>query len=415
MFFGSLLVLIATDLMWEWLLMARKKMLGAEYLVCLGTFLAIHATGIEVGMVVGVLLAMVCFVVAYAQATSQTATSGGGGGGLSLVPKSSTVVRSYEERSLLIAKANRGRMVTIQLKGYIFFGSAVKILEEVKRHLNLNTDINMVDDGGHKAPSSSSPSSSFSMDQAGYTATRKEEEEAWRGRGSGSSPQYMHEASLPQQHMFCMTMAGTGTGAGINVRSVGSNNNNNSSNKSSPVAYRNGGGGSTDARGYVPLSMQGDDHDFTNHNHRSNHRNSNNHIDKALQTFLSPNKLTSSAAALASSSSSTAPIPIQTTVAAGAAGGGAHLPSVYSMSGEEVSSERKSTTLALLHEATNDMPYLTFFHHCFLLLQYLLTTMLGGQLFEALVCPEGPLPTPLFHWGWRSSVLCRSTREFFRR
>ena len=47
--------------------MARKKMLGAEYLVCLGTFLAIHATGIEVGMVVGVLLAMVCFVVAYAQ------------------------------------------------------------------------------------------------------------------------------------------------------------------------------------------------------------------------------------------------------------------------------------------------------------------------------------------------------------
>ena len=42
-------------------------MLGAEYLVCLGTFLAIHATGIEVGMVVGVLLAMVCFVVAYAQ------------------------------------------------------------------------------------------------------------------------------------------------------------------------------------------------------------------------------------------------------------------------------------------------------------------------------------------------------------
>lgn len=42
-------------------------MLGAEYLVCLGTFLAIHATGIEVGMVVGVLLAMVCFVVNYAQ------------------------------------------------------------------------------------------------------------------------------------------------------------------------------------------------------------------------------------------------------------------------------------------------------------------------------------------------------------
>ena len=40
---------------------------------------------------------------------------------VSLTPLS-TYVRSYEERSLLIAKANRGRMVTIQLKGYIFFG-----------------------------------------------------------------------------------------------------------------------------------------------------------------------------------------------------------------------------------------------------------------------------------------------------
>ena len=48
-FFGSLLVLIATDLMVEWLWLARVKMSYVEYGVCLLTFVAVQATGIEVG------------------------------------------------------------------------------------------------------------------------------------------------------------------------------------------------------------------------------------------------------------------------------------------------------------------------------------------------------------------------------
>ena len=144
-------------------------------------------------MVAGVLLAMVGFVVTYATVASAAdrctpwcrsspcphvpsfvsllslsvlfvvvrRSGGRGGGGLALVIKSSTVVRSYEERAVLIARvkhyaprpfthpfnrllvaslslplpyrlisapplrrlqANRGRMVTISLHGYIFFG-----------------------------------------------------------------------------------------------------------------------------------------------------------------------------------------------------------------------------------------------------------------------------------------------------
>jgi MFS superfamily sulfate permease-like transporter len=49
MFFGSMLVLISTDLMWEWLVMAAAKMMAVEYAVCVATFLAIMLFGIETG------------------------------------------------------------------------------------------------------------------------------------------------------------------------------------------------------------------------------------------------------------------------------------------------------------------------------------------------------------------------------
>jgi hypothetical protein len=51
MFFGSMLVLISTDLMWEWLVMAAAKMMAVEYAVCVATFLAIMLFGIETGTI----------------------------------------------------------------------------------------------------------------------------------------------------------------------------------------------------------------------------------------------------------------------------------------------------------------------------------------------------------------------------
>ena len=36
-------------------------------------------------------------------------------------------------------EGNRGKIVTISLEGFVFFGSAVKLLEEVKRHVVINT------------------------------------------------------------------------------------------------------------------------------------------------------------------------------------------------------------------------------------------------------------------------------------
>jgi hypothetical protein len=80
-------------------------------------------------MAIGVLLSMISFVVVYAKLPALSSSS--------LLLRSSTVVRSYEERCALLSRANRGKIVTISLKGYVFFGSAVKILEEVKSRVIL--------------------------------------------------------------------------------------------------------------------------------------------------------------------------------------------------------------------------------------------------------------------------------------
>lgn len=122
-FFGCLLILISIDLMYEWLWEAKHKMMNLEYSVCLSTFIVIQLTGIEIGMALGIIFSMSAFIYTYAALPRISSTS----------LKASTVVRTFEERSILLS--NRGKIVTISLNGYIFFGSAVKILEQVKSNV----------------------------------------------------------------------------------------------------------------------------------------------------------------------------------------------------------------------------------------------------------------------------------------
>lgn len=128
LFFGSLLILIATELMHEWLIQARFKMMFYEYIVCLVTFAGIKATGIEVGMFIGVIAAMASFVISYSHVQTVSAVT----------VKQSTVIRTFEERNILIS--NRGKVVTVSFSGYLFFGTAVKLLEEIKEKLVLKDE-----------------------------------------------------------------------------------------------------------------------------------------------------------------------------------------------------------------------------------------------------------------------------------
>ena len=59
-FFGSLLSLICVDLVFEWLIESRHKLTIAEYVICLSTFTFILVTGVEYGIVLGVVLYIGC-------------------------------------------------------------------------------------------------------------------------------------------------------------------------------------------------------------------------------------------------------------------------------------------------------------------------------------------------------------------
>ena len=64
-FYGSLLVLIAVDLMLDWLIYSYHRMKYLELLICWCTFFSIQLFGIEIGMVIGIAASLLEFTYSY--------------------------------------------------------------------------------------------------------------------------------------------------------------------------------------------------------------------------------------------------------------------------------------------------------------------------------------------------------------
>lgn len=132
--FGSVMVFIGIELLRTWLIGVYHKLLIPEYATVLGTFGFLNAFGVQMGLALGVAMAALCFLVEYA--TSQV---------VRIVDKSSNVVRNAEQHELLYShqvhehKATSTKtlkqraIVTVELQGHIFFGSATRIQSCVKR------------------------------------------------------------------------------------------------------------------------------------------------------------------------------------------------------------------------------------------------------------------------------------------
>lgn len=127
--YGSLLILIAVDLMADWLIFAFKKMPLIEVCICWMTFAAIQFAGIEIGLVVGIIFAFAGFCISYTAA---------------LLKRFSIVLQAGRDdnaddridiHSLLRLSPLHDVVLEIPLQGFIFFGSAVGILSQIKSRL----------------------------------------------------------------------------------------------------------------------------------------------------------------------------------------------------------------------------------------------------------------------------------------
>jgi MFS superfamily sulfate permease-like transporter/CRP-like cAMP-binding protein len=174
-FFAAVLIFIAFDLMDEWIIQIRPKMLFQEYLVLLGSFVAINALGLEVGMLIGLLLAAFNFVLGYARSPAvrtinrRSLTVRAPSEQVALFWERDELQRLLTERESLHRVSSvsspasspcggaardgqlnlqlhdldplrggngrlmpRGTVSVLELRGYIFFGSSLQILNHLK-------------------------------------------------------------------------------------------------------------------------------------------------------------------------------------------------------------------------------------------------------------------------------------------
>ncbi|KAJ0403528.1 hypothetical protein P43SY_010071 [Pythium insidiosum] len=119
-FFAATLIFIAIDLMVEWLIHVYHKVLLREYIVLWASFIAINWVSLELGMLLGICFAILNFLLGYSQVKV-----------MNRVFKRSSAVRKFAARNVL--RQRRDAIVYLELHGYLFFGSSVRILEDVQK------------------------------------------------------------------------------------------------------------------------------------------------------------------------------------------------------------------------------------------------------------------------------------------
>ena len=132
-FLGSTLIFIGYDLVYEWLFEIRHKIFLSEYAIVWATFVAIQVVGMDAGIVLGVLVAIVDHVVSTAKSTS-----------VNRVNKTSRAVWHPKEFKLLQDygyNPQDPRIVTLEIAGNVFFGSSLRLLEGLTEECGIDVSL----------------------------------------------------------------------------------------------------------------------------------------------------------------------------------------------------------------------------------------------------------------------------------
>jgi SulP family sulfate permease len=126
MVFGGLLTFLGLSLLQEWVYQAWSRLSRIDFLIIISILVVIAAVGFLEGLVLGIVLAVVLFVVNYSRVNVvKHALSG--------ADYQSRVTRRRVHRDVLDRKG--GEICILQLQGYIFFGTASRLLDRVRRRM----------------------------------------------------------------------------------------------------------------------------------------------------------------------------------------------------------------------------------------------------------------------------------------
>lgn len=124
---GGLILLLGLAFLVEWVYDAWFKLSKAEYLIVLLILIAMGTVGALEGVGLGVVLAVVLFVIEYGHVSVVKHTLSGAN------------YRSHVDRPRLYQRLLRQKgdwMLILELQGFIFFGTASKLLEQVQGRIN---------------------------------------------------------------------------------------------------------------------------------------------------------------------------------------------------------------------------------------------------------------------------------------
>ncbi|CAE7757043.1 unnamed protein product, partial [Symbiodinium pilosum] len=120
--FAGTVVRLSCDLIGEWLLEARRRVAWEEWLVLVATTIVV-VINVTLGILFGLFCTLAWFAIEYTGVTGITNES-------TLSQSRSRVERSDEEHAIL--KEHGDRTLVIWLSGYLFFGSACQVIDEVR-------------------------------------------------------------------------------------------------------------------------------------------------------------------------------------------------------------------------------------------------------------------------------------------
>jgi len=129
-FLGSTLVFIGFDLIFEWVVEVRHKLLLSEYIVLLATFVAIQFLGINGGIGLGIVVAIFDFVWTTASVSS-----------VKRVSRRSMAFYRPQERSFIenhVYNSQHPKIATLEVSGAVFFGSSMQVLSRILDEAGIN-------------------------------------------------------------------------------------------------------------------------------------------------------------------------------------------------------------------------------------------------------------------------------------